>query len=282
MARPAKAAPSSSSHRRPSSAVHRPTRRFDLTVHADRTLKAQEALHAASWRLCQLGYTPLLCGPDAQCPYDLRADRPASSESFRIQVKYSTDGLVATSARCRRATARDFDFYALYLAPIETIVFVHRRFAGKKIRYTLPNSAARFFWYDDFTAGFTDSAPRRSLADFGQKVRSTRRGIPNPSGRKGQYPTTETLKKLLERNSVLALSKTIGVSDTALRKHCRRHGIPLPSLGAWVRPTSRGLARPPYVGKRKLDAQPYNTALHARRRGDAQAPRRTLTGVPDA
>jgi hypothetical protein len=233
-----------------------------LTIHADRTLKAQEALHAACWRLCQLGYTTLLSGPDAQCPYDLRADRPGTSESLRIQVKYAADGRIdPSSSRCRRASAKDFDYYALYLAPIETVVLVHRRFAGKTIRYTLPNAACRFYWIEDFMKGFTDYAPQRSLIDFGLTVTNRRRGIPNVQARKGRYPGVDRLKTMLKTTSVLALSKQFGVSDNALRKHCIRHGIRLPSLGAWVHPTTKGLARRPYVGK-KANSRRGSTQQH--------------------
>lgn len=233
------------------------TKRAALTIHADRTLKSQEALHAACCRLCQLGYTPLLSGPDAQCPYDIRADRPGTTESLRIQVKYSADGRIdPSSASCRRASAKDFDYYALYLAPLEIIVLVHRRFAGRTIRYTLPNAASPFYWIEDFMKGFTDSAPQRRLPDFGVSVRNTRRGIPNPKARKGRYPTVDMLQKRLMTTSVLALSKEIGVSDNALRKHCKRQGIRLPSLGAWVHPTARGLARRPYERKK---ANPHHS-----------------------
>jgi len=52
--------------------------------------------------------------------------------------------------------------------------------------------------------------------------------------------TREELYELVWSRAVVKVAADLGVSDVALRKHCIKHGIPLPDAKYWasVRPAS--------------------------------------------
>lgn len=49
------------------------------------------------------------------------------------------------------------------------------------------------------------------------------------------WPSNEELKVLVWQQSVVQLAKTLGVSDVAFKKHCKKQGIPTPPRGYWAK-----------------------------------------------
>jgi len=49
------------------------------------------------------------------------------------------------------------------------------------------------------------------------------------------WPTKAQIKKLVWQKSLVKTAADIGVSDVALKKHCVKLGIELPSQGNWLR-----------------------------------------------
>jgi len=54
------------------------------------------------------------------------------------------------------------------------------------------------------------------------------------------WPPDEELSSLVWQTSMLALGKRFGVSDVAVKKHCKKRGIPTPSIGYWSTARSKG------------------------------------------
>lgn len=56
-----------------------------------------------------------------------------------------------------------------------------------------------------------------------------------PRQKKATWPSDEELAKRLQSESALRVSKELGISSTALAKHCRRRGIPTMPRGHWAK-----------------------------------------------
>lgn len=74
---------------------------------------------------------------------------------------------------------------------------------------------------------FWDLTPKELLAMKPEVVVPTRT--------RTTWPDKKTLAKLVWNKPLIHAAKEIGVSDVALRKHCVRTGIDLPSRGYWIR-----------------------------------------------
>ena len=55
-----------------------------------------------------------------------------------------------------------------------------------------------------------------------------------------KWPSDKELKKLVWEKPLSRLSKDLGVSDSAIRKRCKKNGIGLPKNGHWQRQKARG------------------------------------------
>lgn len=53
--------------------------------------------------------------------------------------------------------------------------------------------------------------------------------------RKIVWPSDDELVAWLQREAVLRIGKQLGVSDVAVRKHCKRRGIKVPARGYWAK-----------------------------------------------
>jgi len=52
---------------------------------------------------------------------------------------------------------------------------------------------------------------------------------------KGNWPSDEELTKMVALNPVTKVAKLIGVSDSAVKKRCRKRGIPTRKRGYWAK-----------------------------------------------
>ena len=107
-------------------------------------------------------------------PFDLIAYDKETQKSFRIQVKYSVDGMVKnktswadkTGTHEKKYEVFDFDFYAVYLPTVDAIIYPSIDFGGKKIAVEPISSTTPAFWWEDFKT-FTSAAKKKSFKDFG-------------------------------------------------------------------------------------------------------------------
>lgn len=183
-------------------------------------------------------FTPVVC---EHLAFDLIAYKEGNC--YRIQAKYSADNHVknrtswADKNGCheKRYKPEDFDYYAVYLPDIDKVVYPSIRFGGCQITTQIPNSATRFYWWEDFT-DLTDEAPKRTYKEFG--VELTTKKI-NPDSRiytrKVERPSQEELEKLVWEKPTAQIAKDFGVSDKAVEKWCKAYGIQKPPRGYWVK-----------------------------------------------
>ncbi len=111
-------------------------------------------------------------------PFDLIAYK--NNQSFRLQVKYSCNGFIKNKTswsdkngtHTRYYDKNDFDYYAIYSPVLNKVLYPSVIFGGKKISYSLPNSASKFFWFEDFL-DFTDYAEKKNYQNFNFKITRT-------------------------------------------------------------------------------------------------------------
>ena len=173
--------------------------------------------------------------------YDLVACK--NNIFYKIQVKYAFEGEVKRSTGQRNSEGwksndyevGDFDYYAIYLPDIDTIVFPSIKFAGITIHST-PCNIGNFWWYEDFLE-FTDNAYERISEEFESSYIHPTKGKSKPKMhlRRVERPSKEELEKLVWEFSITKLSKRYGVSDVAIAKWCKSYGIERPKQGYWAK-----------------------------------------------
>jgi hypothetical protein len=163
-----------------------------------------------------------------------------NGEIYRIQVKHSLDGIVR-NVTCwsdknghhrSKYQENDFDYYALYLKPLEKILYVNIKYAGKKIRFTPPKSTGNYFWYEDFLDFKEDVEKRKITSD----MILPRKGFERIN--KISWPQKEELEKLVWEKPTYILAEELGVTDSAIGKKCKSLGIIKPSRGYWAKKNS--------------------------------------------
>lgn len=190
------------------------------------------------------GYSCLLPVSDIN-RYDLVVD--TGCRLFKIQVKYTTSGNVVngTCYSTKKGVNKikyntgDFDYYAIYLATIDKVIYPSIAFKGSKIATTIPDSWVRFYWWEDFTK-FTDSTNKRSIREF-NKLPTNSRILPQPT--KITWPSDVELTKLVWEKPLTILAKELGVSNTAIKNRCKRHNIQKPEQGFWTKKTTRSYGK---------------------------------------
>ncbi len=197
--------------------------------------KANFAVSKVITDLLSKGYEPVIPFSD-HLTYDLVAEK--SGLFIRLQVKYIGDtkrciaSKVCTSGHkktYRDYNKDDFDFYALYFANIDKVIYPSINYAGLKIRTVLPNCGAKFYWYEDF---ITDEikhidVQKRGLGDFGKKstyISKVTRIPPKPE-----------LEKYLSELPVTKIAKIYNVSDRCVSKWIDKHELDRKPRGFWLK-----------------------------------------------
>lgn len=124
----------------------------------------------------------------------------------------------------------------------------HRDHRLSNLRLLCPNCHSQ----TDTYAGRSKKFRRRFCLDCGRPVKTTKaircsscnvRLISSPVRiPKIDWPSKETLSALVWARPLTALSKDLGVSDSAIRKRCRKLDISLPRQGYWQRGRPPGVA----------------------------------------
>lgn len=166
--------------------------------------------------------------------YDLIAVK--DDKFYKIQCKYSSSGVLAKETYIptgkdlikKPYTKDDFDYYAMYLPDIDTVVYPSVSFAGRTISSRERAVGAKFYYYKDFL-DFTDEATKRSFRDFDLKLKMPEQQT------KIKWPTKEEFDILVWKKPMLKISEDLGVSNTAIKKHCLSLGVKLPPRGFWLK-----------------------------------------------
>jgi len=207
-------------------------------------IKSHIAVMKAKLRLLEQGYFVFESDVDYRLPYDFIIS-DAQGMLKKIQVKYSTDGVIVGSTgyqslkenrhKMVKYVESDFDYYALYLPTIDKVVFPSVKFAGKSIADTVRDANTPFYWYEDFLA-LTDVANKRTCYDFGHvpTFLTKRKGVQRPDRYKVQRPTKDQLERLLWEMPTVAIGRQYGVSDNAVTRWVKDFKIEKkPPRGYW-------------------------------------------------
>lgn len=172
----------------------------------------------------------------------LRFDLVAYKDNkfYKIQCKYSSDGMIRnkttwannSGSHINEYKIGDFDYYAIYLPDKNIVCYPSLNFGGKSLRTTLPNSAAPFYWYEDFLE-FTDAAEKKTYKNFGYELTGTKGE--RISCRKVKRPSREELDKLLWEMPMTDIGKNFGVSDRAVAKWAKSYNLEKPKAGYWLK-----------------------------------------------
>jgi hypothetical protein len=204
--------------------------------------KGDLACAAAIKDLTLKGHNVFIPAVAGHLRYDLVAEK--DGVFYRIQAKYSTSGAVskgAVSANCGQINSRpykdgDFDFYAVYLPFIDTVVYPSLSFAGCWLRAVRPTSPCSYWWYEDFL-DFTTVAKKHTLA--GKGVRKSRgkshedKPVVSMVVEPGSRPSRAQLEKLVWEIPATEIAALYGVTHSAVGKWIKIQGIDAPGKGYW-------------------------------------------------
>lgn len=198
--------------------------------------------------LMQKGYDVLTPTISAHLPFDIVAHK--NGIFTKIQAKYSTSGFVvkrrihynSEGVQHKNYAKNDFDYYGVYLPDIDKVVYPSISMGGITIASILPNSAAKFYWWEDFSS-FTDKADKHSFKEFGvkivQRITEKRKASWKKQEKVAQL-SKKDLKKLLWEKPTTQIAKALGVSDTLIGKWAKQYGLTKPPRGYWAKQKSSG------------------------------------------
>lgn len=203
-------------------------------------LKGDIAVSAVIFDLSKKGYfisVPL----SENSPYDILCD--VGSKILRIQVKYRTDSIIPTNTTWadKNGTHRTkidvaaIDYFALVTDDFTKIAYCPSSMIGSTIRFDLPNSYTPFNWYEDYME-FGEVKEKRTIHDF-NKTRITDEDMVRAPLHKIAWPSNDEMKRLVWEMPSLELAKKLGVTDTAIYRHCKKNNISKPPRGYWNVPS---------------------------------------------
>jgi hypothetical protein len=181
------------------------------------------------YKLTSMGFfvsTPI----SENAPYDLIVD--TGEKLYKVQVKYrkgsngsseipeKTTWSDSNGSHSKYISETDFDFFAIVNENYDKFALCPISLKGSSIRWTPSNSATPFYWFDDFQE-FSENIPtKKTYKDFGITLKHNKK-----QKTKISWPSDETLAILLQESSMVNIGKSLGVSDNAVRKHCKRSGL---------------------------------------------------------
>lgn len=226
-------------------------------VMSDTKLKGTLGAAKAFVAFAEMGIQVFQAVGSEHLPYDFVI---ATNEGFKkVQVKYR-EGVSGRPAifvpvangwsnskghHSRRYSETDFDVLALYVREVDRVLFLSFDMCGKSIALKKPQTS--HYWWEDFlTYPPVKAVKRESDASQRSRVRALERALKVPATsprvlepKKPKdsviWPDAATLTKRLELEPVTRIAAELGVSGTAVRKHCLGLGIPLRPRGYWAK-----------------------------------------------
>jgi hypothetical protein len=201
------------------------------------TQKGDIAIMEAATDLTKKGYTVLRPTTAEDLGYDLVIEK--EGRFLRVQVKFSRTGILYRTRRAgkerRPYNELDADLFAIYLPEPDAVVYVPINFKGFQIRWTLPNTGGKFWWYGDLLA-ISEEHPKQRTARELKKTHQIRRA---KHTRKSTLPDKEELRELVWKMPLTQVGVIYEVSDNAIRKRAKKLGIKLPKQGFWAKAKNR-------------------------------------------
>jgi len=199
--------------------------------------KGDLALSFVIYDLTRKGYhvlTPL----SEHLPYDLVADHNGSL--IKIQVKMRANGILpaACSWSDKNGSHRikikehSFDMYALVNNDASKVAYCPISMIGKTITFEKSGQSRLIYWWEDFQ--YLDSDVKTQMYESLESFKPYQY-IPRPELNKIEWPSNETLKELLWTTPTTQVAQSLGVTDTAIYRHCKRNNIMKPPRGYWTK-----------------------------------------------
>jgi hypothetical protein len=192
---------------------------------SERKVKGDIATSKVIADLTEKGYivfTPAVC---EHAPFDMIAFK--NGELFRIQAKFSSTGKIQNKqvwndkhgTHIRIYSLTDFDYYAIYLPNINTIIYPNISFGGETIKTIKTNCTNSYYWYEDFL-NFTDAA---------LKIKNNKSIIDTNISKSLPIPTKEVIQNIVNANfSISSCSKIANVSRRTFKKYTEYYNIECP------------------------------------------------------
>ena len=217
-------------------------------------LKGDTSVAAVIFDLTKKGY--IISEPMSEnAPYDLICD--TGTELLRIQVKYRANGIVPYKNSWSDKNGNHFniidtskiDYFAIVNENFDKIIYPPSEMAGCIIRFELPKGFLKHHWWEDYLVFHKERQPmRQKICDKSvlskNQIRQKRfkpevivKMDANPIVKKTKikWPTSEEMTNLVYQKPTQVLAKELGVSDVAIAKYCKKHGIAKPPRGYWAK-----------------------------------------------
>ncbi|MCZ2224681.1 MAG: hypothetical protein LC122_13745, partial [Chitinophagales bacterium] len=104
------------------------------------------------------------------------------------------------------------------------------KFSGHNVRTTLPNSANKFYWWEDFV-NLTNEANKKTYKDFNTKI--IRKSVPKI--RKVERPSRKDLHILIWSKPTTEIAKDYNLSDKTIQKWVDDYKLIKPARGYWAK-----------------------------------------------
>lgn len=204
--------------------------------HKELKYKGDLATAAVIFDLTQKGFNVFTPAFTEGLAFDLIAHK--DEKLYRIQVKYQKgeESLIAKNGSERDYGLTDFDYYGIYIASINKIIYPSIKFKNLSIRTSIPDTAFKFFWWEDFIY-FTDTAPKRTCIEFGKPISESAKikrgtGTPRPYQAK-PIPDKEELEILVWEKPAEKVGEYYNVSAKIVRKWAKKLNIEMPTRQYW-------------------------------------------------
>lgn len=204
--------------------------------------KGDLALAKVSLDLHMKGWDVLSCMYSESKPYDLVIHK--MGVFYKVQAKHYVGGGIRNQnayhntkgqVMVRSYQEGDFDYYGLYIPQLDVCVYPHFSYGGACVRLEEPVVHCRFYWYKDFLDITIDKPEKRSSKELGMDLPMiSRKGRPT-TPTKIEWPGKEGIHKLVWNTPTQQVASTLGVTDSAIGKYCKRFDIPKPPKGWWAK-----------------------------------------------
>jgi hypothetical protein len=203
--------------------------------------KGDLALAKVSLDLHVKGWDVLSCMYSDSKPYDLVIHK--AGVFYKIQAKHYVGGGIRNQnaynntkgqVMLRSYQEGDFDYYGLYIPQLDVCIYPHFIYGGASIRFQESLVHCRFYWYKDFLDITSDKPEKRSSLDLGMDLPMVGRRTYSPPT-KIEWPGKEGIHRLVWSTPTQQVGTTLGVTDSAIGKYCKRFGVPKPPKGWWTK-----------------------------------------------
>lgn len=155
---------------------------------------------------------------------------------IRIQAKYTSGEEVRKVSNSTRYDESDFDYYAVYMARLDKVLYVKSDWPATVIATEHRKGYTGFYWWKDFRKIKSECPCKRTYAEMGYIPTADTSRSPDT---KIEWPDDDRLQRMILKYPLTSLGKKLGVSDNAIRKRAKSRSLILPAIGYWQKDDSR-------------------------------------------